>query len=483
MPKELSPESIYLLVSLLRRFRQDSYFEIKVEDIVKEHYSTRNTVNNLLKKLESEGCLEAEKTRNYRGKGRGPTRYRFTVKMEKVIESTPLLKKFCEANAHTMARIIDADGSGCGEALKGGFRSSNKLFLLILVLHSDEMGVVSNLGTAEISRLMGGISKDRFKSQLATMVDNGLVRAYVPGVTGAELFGKVKAKYYLNVYHPLLTGYYPNVSRLTFCVNGITWGNMSTEADALFGTRPYNGASWPRIIARYCQYLDMENIYPFLKRKSLASQYQLKLFELASVMLSENMHTLAEESTLLGAIDFVSPDVFLGKNKTASLMDTTLKLVAAVDAPEGISALKDECSVFDYIRKQLVLSVEGKKRESSEVINLWSGYLDFAGLSLSIAQGIAKRYQAILTYFYCELSVDRVVLVPVFTYRTTEKREKYIESFEVLFTSNQLCGESELTLLEDRFEVSHEVAPPHIVESFENHEQLSKRVDKLLLPW
>ncbi|EGR2323856.1 hypothetical protein D0267_14265 [Vibrio alginolyticus] len=71
----------------------------------------------------------------------------------------------------------------------------------------------------------------------------------------------------------------------------------------------------------------------------------------------------------------------------------------------------------------------------------------------------------------------------MFTYRTTEKREKYIESFEVLFTSNQLCGESELTLLEDRFEVSHEVTPPHIVESFENHEQLSKRVDKLLLPW
>ncbi len=98
MPKELPPESIYLLVSLLRRFRQESHFEIRVEDIVKEHYSTRNTVNNLFKKLESEGCLETEKTRNYRGKGKGPTRYRFTEKMEKVIESTPLLKKFCEAN-------------------------------------------------------------------------------------------------------------------------------------------------------------------------------------------------------------------------------------------------------------------------------------------------------------------------------------------------------------------------------------------------
>ncbi|NOI25373.1 hypothetical protein [Vibrio mediterranei] len=483
MPKELSPESIYLLVSLLHRFREDSHFEIKVEDIVKEHYSTRNTVNSLLKKLESEGCLETEKTRNYRGKGRGPTRYRFTEKMEKVIESTPLLKKFCEANAHTMARIIDAGGCCCGDALKGGLRSSNRLFLLILVLHSDEMGVVSNLGTAEISRLMGGISKDRFKSQLATMVDNGLVRAYVPGITGAELFGKVKAKYYLNVYHPLLTGCYPNVSRLTFYVNGITWGNMSTEADALFGTRPYNRASWPRIIARYCQYLDMQNIYPFLKRKSLASQYQLKLFELASVMLSENMHTLAEESTWCRAIDFVSPNVFLGKTKTASLMDVTLMLVAANDAPESITCLKDETTVFHYISKQLVLCVQGKKRESNQVTNLWSGYLDLAGLSISIARGIAKRYQALINYSYRELSVDKVVLVPVFTYETTEKQEKFIESFEVLFTSNQQCGESKLILHEDRFEISHEGTSPHVVESFENHEQLSQRVDKLLLPW
>ncbi|HCH6462464.1 TPA: hypothetical protein ACF339_003337 [Vibrio parahaemolyticus] len=483
MPKELSPESIYLLVSLLHRFRQGSYFEIKVEDIVKEHYSTRNTVNNLFKKLESEGCLETEKTRNDRGKGRGPTRYRFTEKMEKVIESTPLLKKFCEANIHAMTRIIYVNNCGSGEALKGGLRSSNKLFLLILVLHSDEMGVVSNLGTAEISRLMGGISKDRFKSQLTTMVENGLVRAYVPGVTGAELFGKVKAKYYLNVYHPLLTGYYPNVSRLTFCVNGITWGNMSTEANALFGTRPNKGASWPRIIARYCQYLDMENIYPFLKRKSLASQYQLKLFELASVMLSENMHTLAEESTLIRAIDLVSPNVFLGKTKTASLMDMTLKLVAAIDAPENISALKDENSVFHYIRKQLVLSVQGKKRDSNKVAILWSGYLDFAGLSISIAQGIAMRYQALLKYSYRELSADKVVLVPVFTYGTTRGLEKYIESFEVLFTSNEWCGKSELTLLEDRFELSHEGTPTRIVESFESHEKLSQRVDKLLLPW
>lgn len=433
--------------------------------------------------LESEGCLETEKTRNYQGKGRGPTRYRFTEKMEKVIESTPFLKRVCEVENQAIERIMNANRYGSEDALKGRLRSSNKLFLLILVLHSDEMGVVSNLGTAEISRLMGGISKDRFKSQLATMVDNGLVRAYVPGVTGAELFGKVKAKYYLNVYHPLLTGCYPNASRLTFCVNGITWGNMSTEADALFGTRPYNRASWPRIIARYCQYSNMESIYPFLKRKSLASQYQLKLFELASVMLSDNMSTLAEESTLLRVIDLVSPNVFLGKTKAASLMDTTLKLVAAIDAPESISALEDENSVFHYIRKQLVLSVQGKKRESNQVTNLWSGYLDFAGLSISIAQGIAKRYQAILTYSYYELSVDKVVLVPVFTYKTTEKQEKFIESFEVLFTSNQLCGESKLTLHKDRLDISHEGASPHVVESFENHEQLSKRVDKLLLPW
>ncbi|MCR9954688.1 hypothetical protein NB541_04630, partial [Vibrio parahaemolyticus] len=86
--EKLPPESTFLLVCLLRNFGTNAAFEIRVEDIVKSYFSTRNTVSKLLKNLESEGCLERRKTRNFQGKGAGPSQYFFTDKMRAIVQST-----------------------------------------------------------------------------------------------------------------------------------------------------------------------------------------------------------------------------------------------------------------------------------------------------------------------------------------------------------------------------------------------------------
>lgn len=79
----------------------------------------------------------------------------------------------------------------------------NRLLLAVLLCRADRFGVVRDLGRAELSRLTG-LSQERLKNRIRTLLDSSLIRAYTPGATGSVIFKKTKSVYYLNLHHPEL---------------------------------------------------------------------------------------------------------------------------------------------------------------------------------------------------------------------------------------------------------------------------------------
>jgi len=94
----------------------------------------------------------------------------------------------------------------------------NRLLLSVLLCHADRFGVVSDLGSAAL-RKATGLSQERLRYRVRVLIDQGLIRAYVPGATSSMLFAKTKSIYVLNLNHPELSGEGSATSVLV-CVTG-----------------------------------------------------------------------------------------------------------------------------------------------------------------------------------------------------------------------------------------------------------------------
>lgn len=80
----------------------------------------------------------------------------------------------------------------------------NRWLLAVLASYANELGVVRGLGVSKLMQLTG-MGKDRLKSQLLRLVELGLMRNYVPGVSSAIFTEtKVSTTYFLNLNHPFL---------------------------------------------------------------------------------------------------------------------------------------------------------------------------------------------------------------------------------------------------------------------------------------
>lgn len=79
----------------------------------------------------------------------------------------------------------------------------NRLVLVILLSRADRFGRVCDIGRLELSRLTK-ISPVNLKNRIDTLIEAGLIRAYVPGGTGSLVIKKTSSVYYLNLNHPEL---------------------------------------------------------------------------------------------------------------------------------------------------------------------------------------------------------------------------------------------------------------------------------------
>lgn len=83
----------------------------------------------------------------------------------------------------------------------GGLRNSNLLLMFIFIFHSNNVGLVKDLTHRSIERMMGGISKDRLKSQMKSLNKFGFFRAESMGGTSRIYFKKTNKRYMIDLLH------------------------------------------------------------------------------------------------------------------------------------------------------------------------------------------------------------------------------------------------------------------------------------------
>ncbi|MCG6201050.1 hypothetical protein, partial [Psychromonas antarctica] len=79
-----------------------------------------------------------------------------------------------------------------------GLRVSNRLLLITLLAHSEQLGIVKGLSHNQLKKLTG-MTDDRLKSQLAKLSQLGYINYVVPGISSSHLFGVCKGYYSLNL--------------------------------------------------------------------------------------------------------------------------------------------------------------------------------------------------------------------------------------------------------------------------------------------
>lgn len=80
----------------------------------------------------------------------------------------------------------------------------NRLLLSVLLCRADRIGVVRDLGSSTLCKVTG-LSKEGLKHRVQRLIDQGMIRAYVPGATSTVLSAKMKSTYFLNLNHPELS--------------------------------------------------------------------------------------------------------------------------------------------------------------------------------------------------------------------------------------------------------------------------------------
>lgn len=81
--------------------------------------------------------------------------------------------------------------------------TARRMFLIVLLAHADEFGVVSKLSLAKLERILGSFTKDRHRAQVDFFMQKSILHGYHPGFTGKYLFGKQKSAYVVNLHHYL----------------------------------------------------------------------------------------------------------------------------------------------------------------------------------------------------------------------------------------------------------------------------------------
>ncbi|WP_210447930.1 hypothetical protein [Vibrio crassostreae] len=246
----MKAEEIYLLLCLIKKYGLDSEFSKKTIEISEEFGVSTNTVSSLFSALKASQCIKIREL--YALKGRGKNCYELTDKVLLIHDDIGILPEVMATQNPAIIRLLENDLSklikGTRSPINGSdgikkrqpFRASNRLFLTLLLLHSNDLGVIEEISSTQIRKMMGNISAERFKSQLNTLKKLGLVKCHIAGMTGKELFGRTKGSYYLNIDHPFLKDSFENVSSLLLDFNDVTYDyNESTEVTCLIEAYRY----------------------------------------------------------------------------------------------------------------------------------------------------------------------------------------------------------------------------------------------------
>ncbi|UPR35641.1 hypothetical protein ISX50_06360 [Vibrio cyclitrophicus] len=420
----MKTEEIYLLFCLAVKYEEDEKFTRKTSEIAKDFGVTQNTVSALLSTLKARGSILVEEV--YTLKGRGQYCYTLTAcllkehKLMNEIISTqnPVILHLLKNNLFDLIEDNQLEkNTDDSNPKRSPFRASNRLFLILLLLHSDDLGVVKALSSTLIRKMMGGISVERFKSQLSTLQKFGLIKRHVSGITGKELFGRTKGSYYLNIEHPYLQESFSSVNLLSLDFNGtIHPFNESTEVQSLFdayrpvwdvkeqkvNTSLLEQYRWPSVISDIMKSFPTKLVIHFFRNKALHDQMHQWVYDVASELIQHPCKAL-DEVFINELSDELVGLLSLDKSAPQARQDSILKsqkmTLNANDKIEPSQFLSD------------VLSFDANGKDSA--LLYWQ-HVALTRLILELGLDVALRYKRLLKLSRLDVSeVNRCVIVPM----------------------------------------------------------------------
>lgn len=246
--KGLGPEGKYFLVRFIRRFGIAEPVDLGVKALAKQFGLSDRQVSEALTTLVALGVMTFSSTPE--GKGRPKRCYQLQEDFHKKLENITALtatqhevavgsllkhesKKVCQASEKPEEQNEEVGLLTDLRSKKqpGRLTVVNRLLLSVLLCRADRFGVVNDLGFATLCKLTG-LNKERLRHRLGRLIDQGLIRVYVPGATSPILARKMKSIYYLNLDHSELAGG-GSVTSALVCMNGERIPDCVIHADGV----------------------------------------------------------------------------------------------------------------------------------------------------------------------------------------------------------------------------------------------------------
>lgn len=409
----LKPECRMLLLSLLDKHPIGNSFCISIADMEKEFFTTRNVISDLSTYLKNNDYVDIE--RKFTVKGRGRNIYTFMNGLITFIEQDLLLSKTYKNNDFMVQKIIRNELQETTIPL----RSSHRLFILILVIHADQMGRISGISSSNIRQMMGGISADRLKSQMRKLQSFELFSAYIAGLTSKELFGKITSTYFINLNHPIFINWLPTVSSIYIEAESLPLSgvNQCSEANALI-IASYNhghGARYP-VLSPIQKMLDMERISHFFCKNNVHDNLQLRLSDIASLILFNTW----KETKKRKVEDFNEKQE--SSNTIISLCDWTKVL------PKSSYVLLKKLTIDSNL-----LSIGAiEKSLSDDNTDISKQYRSLIYTLFLLSLNMANRYKSILVKIIGnEFHINEFCIIP------KQKKQKHCSEYEIRFITTE----------------------------------------------
>lgn len=304
--KGLGPEGKYFLVRFIRRFGIAEPVDLGVKALAKQFGLSDRQVSEALTSLVALDVMTVSSTPE--GKGRPKRCYQLQVGFLKRLENITALKatqhevavgsllkheskKVCQASEkpEEQSEVVGLLTDLRSKKQPGRLTVVNRLLLSLLLCRADRFGVVNDLGFATLCKLTG-LNKERLRHRLGRLIDQGLIRTYVPGATSPVLARKIISTYFLNLSHPELAGG-GSVTSALVCMNGERIPDYVIHADGVSKdvsrdkgkSRPFQGSKYEQVVRYFKGQQDL-----------LFRLLQVMLERYAAYLLSKRWSDLSE---------------------------------------------------------------------------------------------------------------------------------------------------------------------------------------------
>lgn len=433
----MKPEEIYLLLCLLKSKGINAEFSHQTVELSKQFGVTLNTVTSLFSALKHTQSLIVNA--RYALRGRGQNDYMLTEKVLSHHNHSTLLQTIIATQNPAISRLLSNDLSNLIEPQSSSipehespqkrqsFRASNRLFLTLLLLHSNELGIIEALSSTLIRKMMGNISADRFKSQLNTLKKMGLVECHISGMTGKVLFGRMKGSYYLNTQHPFLKDSFKNVSSLLLDFNQVLYEcNESTEVTCLlhayrdtrsgYGQETHQGKldvyPWPDVMGGCMAGISASPVIHFFHDKALHNLIHQWICQVASELILlpfDTAHDVRVNQCNDKLVQLLSPSQSIPLTKLPS---------AIAQVPSRHQPSND----LSFLHN--VLSVDSQQ---DATLTYWQ-HVALTRLVLTLGLNMASRYKELLKLSGVDVQhIKQCIVIPRATF------EKPCFHYKVLF--------------------------------------------------